>query len=188
MRAEKPDFDQLKTRSVRMVAYLVGRRPAGVQKSSSHSRGLRPSCRQSSSWVRKATCENFKTECKPQLWSQQITWSHRSPQQLQAQVRHLGFTSILLAQVRSPSSMLAQESRRLITSTLVAQVPLRRTSSRLAQVFIIHMLLAQVPTSLTLVTTARRRPAGTAQVPTAFTLVTTARRRPAGTVTQITAP
>ena len=61
----------------------------------------------------------------------------------------------MLAQVRLPSSMLAQVPLRLFTSSMLAQVVLRRTSSMLAQVTIFFMHLAQVPTPFTLVTTLR---------------------------------
>ena len=139
-RAAKPEYDHLGERSVRMVASSRGRRPVrGAPKSSSHSRGLRPPSRQTSPWVRKALCENFKTECKPQIWSQQITWSQRP-----LRLPHAAFITRAQAHRRLPSNPLAQAHQPHATSNTLAQARLfLRTSTPLAQVRPTSFMLAQ---------------------------------------------
>ena len=151
--AVKLETDHLNIRSVRMVASSRGRRPAGVQKTSCHSRGLRPSCRQPR-WVVKAKIMNNKTECTlAQKWSQRLLHqlhasSSRRAQALRllpssslAQARLLRLTSTSLAQVRPTSFMLAQAIQAPLSSTpkrtvfsTSGRILIRTPSSMLAQV------------------------------------------------------
>ena len=96
---------------------MRGRRPAGVQKYSSHCRGLRPSSRQPR-WVEKALEMYDKTECTlAQNRSQPATWSQR----LRLQPHAFSFMRAQAFQ-RHPSTMLAQVRLRGIISRTVGRI------------------------------------------------------------------